>query len=543
MAIVQISQITNRKGLQIDLPQLAGAELGWSIDERRLWIGNGTLAEGAPVIGNTEILTEFSDVLELSAAYTYKGEAAGYTVQTGPTPSTPVALSLQTWFDQWATVKDFGAVGDGVTDDTAAINRAMEQLYCREINPQIRRALFFPAGVYRVTQTIKIPPFATLYGEGLDNSVIQMDTGDDSTLTEYVARTADSLQQIGVNIGSNGAITPQFVTVSNMGFKNLDLSTDVFLVEDADNCRFESVGFFGPLTTSTLTTDANDIAGVRFASTVTLITSQIVFDSCQFSGLTYGLNTATSQSGTDQTVSGITITNSKLDTLNQGIVLGTETLSGVGATGFRITNNIFDNIYAEGVIIGNVSLNATGYNIFYDVGNHFGGTTSPYTAIIDIQTNNNISVGDMFERTDAYAGAETPGSSFPRITINNTTSIAITNSATVQIGTYTIQSGKQATLADATGSATTVFTVNASLIRAFSVNYTIVRGTGYRTGTLLVATDSGATDLNYTDDYNQNLDIGVTLSVIQSSSTVSIQYTTSSTGTPATLTYSITNLA
>ena len=53
MAIVQISRITNRKGLQENLPQLAGAELGWSIDERRLFIGNGTLQEGAPVIGNT----------------------------------------------------------------------------------------------------------------------------------------------------------------------------------------------------------------------------------------------------------------------------------------------------------------------------------------------------------------------------------------------------------------------------------------------------------------------------------------------------------
>ena len=60
MAIVQISQITNRKGLAADLPQLAGAELGWSTDTRQLFIGNGTLADGAPVIGNTEILTEFS---------------------------------------------------------------------------------------------------------------------------------------------------------------------------------------------------------------------------------------------------------------------------------------------------------------------------------------------------------------------------------------------------------------------------------------------------------------------------------------------------
>jgi hypothetical protein len=79
MAIVQISRITNRKGLQENLPQLAGAEFGWSIDERRLFIGNGTLEEGAPVIGNTEILTEFSDILEIQSTYTYKGEAAGYT--------------------------------------------------------------------------------------------------------------------------------------------------------------------------------------------------------------------------------------------------------------------------------------------------------------------------------------------------------------------------------------------------------------------------------------------------------------------------------
>lgn len=63
MAIVQISQITNRKGLQENLPQLAGAELGWSVDTRRLFIGNGTLEEGAPEIGNTEILTEYSNVI------------------------------------------------------------------------------------------------------------------------------------------------------------------------------------------------------------------------------------------------------------------------------------------------------------------------------------------------------------------------------------------------------------------------------------------------------------------------------------------------
>ena len=56
MAIVQISRITNRKGLIENLPQLAGAELGWAVDTRQLFIGNGTLQEGAPIIGNTEII-------------------------------------------------------------------------------------------------------------------------------------------------------------------------------------------------------------------------------------------------------------------------------------------------------------------------------------------------------------------------------------------------------------------------------------------------------------------------------------------------------
>ena len=66
MAIVQVSRITNRKGLSENLPQLAGAEFGWVIDQRKLYIGNGTVSEGAPAIGNTEILTQYSDILAIS---------------------------------------------------------------------------------------------------------------------------------------------------------------------------------------------------------------------------------------------------------------------------------------------------------------------------------------------------------------------------------------------------------------------------------------------------------------------------------------------
>ena len=150
MAIVQISRITNRKGYTENLPQLAGAEFGWCTDSRQLFIGNGTLEDGAPVIGNTEILTQFSDITVLSN-YTYSDIVVGYSAQTGPTTSDPVVRTVQAKLDDMASVRDFGAVGDGVADDTAAINRALYQLYCRENNTQIRRSLFFPAGTYRTS--------------------------------------------------------------------------------------------------------------------------------------------------------------------------------------------------------------------------------------------------------------------------------------------------------------------------------------------------------------------------------------------------------
>jgi Pectate lyase superfamily protein len=542
VAIVQISRITNRKGLQVNLPQLAGAELGWSTDSRRLFIGNGTLAEGAPVVGNTEILTEFSDILEFQTTYTYKGEAAGYVVQTGPSADDPVTQSLQSWLDQFATVKDFGAVGDGLTDDTEAINRALFQLYCREVNPQIRRSLFFPAGVYRTTETIFIPPYANLYGEGENSSIIQLDNiNDDSTLNAFVARTCDSLQQYGANIGSNSAIPPQDITITNMAFRNLDPTTDVFLVEDAVNCRFERVGFFGPLNASDLVNENADTACVRFASGVTLITSICVFDNCIFVGATFGMNTATSLAGTDQETQGITVQNSTFSLLYQGVVLGSRPLVNNGSTGFRIVGNNFDNIYAEGVIFGLVSLNATGHNMFFNVGNHFGSLSTPFTACIDIQTANNISISDLFSRPDSFSTRVIPGVNFPRITLNQTASIATTNGGQLAMGTYVRQSGTRFNLLSNQSIPVAIFQVDSSVIKTFQINYTIIRDTSRRTGIFTVASDPlGA--VSSTDSFTENNATGILLLVGQSGETVTVSYT-STVGSTGNLDYSLTYLS
>jgi hypothetical protein len=90
MAVVQISKIQVRRGLKnsgIGVPQLSSAEFAWAVDSQELFIGNGSVAEGAPYVGNTKVLTEHDNILELAASYRF--------ADLEPSITQSVARSLQ----------------------------------------------------------------------------------------------------------------------------------------------------------------------------------------------------------------------------------------------------------------------------------------------------------------------------------------------------------------------------------------------------------------------------------------------------------------
>lgn len=257
MAIVQISRIQHRRGLQADLPQLASAELGWSIDERKLYIGNGTLEEGAPSEGVTEILTERSDFLGLISSYIFKGTDSGYTSITGPSVLDPVTRSLQSVLDESVSVKDFGAIGDGNSPsiDTAAINRAIRQIYVSSLNATyspVRRTIKFPAGIYRINSNIVIPPNCTLVGDGKNNTIIE-------GTTEAVFLTCDSLFQTAGSLGNGGATLPSNISISSMTLRNTSALVPALSIYNAtdvsvDNCYISgNIGITGTSTSIRIT--------------------------------------------------------------------------------------------------------------------------------------------------------------------------------------------------------------------------------------------------------------------------------------------------
>src|SRR5262245_15959623 len=80
---------------------------------------------------------------------------------TGATSS----RTLQDRMTDFITVKDYGAVGDGSTDDTAAIQAAVDAAWGPAGSPHARnltlnKPVIFPAGTYKVTDTIYVESVA-----------------------------------------------------------------------------------------------------------------------------------------------------------------------------------------------------------------------------------------------------------------------------------------------------------------------------------------------------------------------------------------------
>lgn len=95
-----------------------------------------------------------------------------------------VARSVQAKLREIVSVKDFGAVGDAITDDTAAIQAALD---AAEITT---RKVHIPRGRYLFTQ-LAIPTGLEVFGDGVG--------GYGSQLTSYPYDTTVLMQKSGVN--------------------------------------------------------------------------------------------------------------------------------------------------------------------------------------------------------------------------------------------------------------------------------------------------------------------------------------------------------
>jgi hypothetical protein len=416
MAVIEIAKIQVRRGQanQTGLPQLDSGEFGWAVDTQKLYIGNGSIDEGAPTVGNTEILTEHtvSNLFNLPN-YSYKGNTASSPVQTGPLGSGDTFRTYQEKLDDIVSLADFGIVGDG-NQNTPIVNgiggtpvyqqiqTAIDTIFNNsdKLEPRSRKKLFFPAGTYAITGTIYIPPYTTIVGDGPDKTVLEINTS--STCMQFKDVNGVIFEDLTTMDEVHG------VSIDGITFKSTvlpNIAQPLLKIDCGVDCQISQSKFSGIYTSQTTTAPYTgiEIRGQGAVTTENLLIQDSVFDS-----LFYAIKS-------NYDISNIVITNNKFNNLYKGIVwtdsLATDNY--VGPYRSKITHNTFANIRLQGIYVGanptsEHTDHVSAFNSFSEVGNNLLGDlqTSSGTSIIKFLTLGNTSVEDKFERDTSIETAK-----------------------------------------------------------------------------------------------------------------------------------------
>lgn len=152
-----------------------------------------------------------------------------------------VVTTVQAKLRETISVKDFGAVGDGVTDDTAAIQAAINALYSGTVQGG---TLFFPKGTYKVTSSIYQKPRVSFLGEGSRQSTIT-----------WGGASAPLLYSAVVYCVNGTDVSPDFVFSTNIqgiGIGGNNIAPVALAIRGhQENCRFVDI-LLGSFTTSGL---------------------------------------------------------------------------------------------------------------------------------------------------------------------------------------------------------------------------------------------------------------------------------------------------
>ena len=407
MAVIQLSRIQVRRGQAnqgTGLPQLAGGEFGWAIDTQELYIGNGSLTEGAPRIGNTKVLTQHDNIFALADAYSYKAEA-GY-IQTGSSASSPTNRSLQDRLDDQVSIKHFGLTGDpaiAVGDD---FQRAIDQLFINDASkgePSSRVVLFVDAGIYNIDRTIYLPPFVHLVGAGVESTIIRY-TGTGTvfqTVNETSTPGNPALDEVATDSATTFNNQPRFIHMSNMTIEQTDVNGIGLHLSSCVNSLFENIKFIGVWAIGNALPIINQgelppSTGILLDSLSTVVRSNNnKFENCVVSNFAYGV-------GGNQKITHNHFDSCEFFELGKGVYFGAQ-MNGTEEIPMHnlIHNSNFHDIHSEGIDITRGQYNQSQNNTFTLCGN--AGSSEYYSLypVINSDMTGNESVDDYFSRTVA----------------------------------------------------------------------------------------------------------------------------------------------
>lgn len=145
------------------------------------------------------------------------------------------------------SVKDFGAVGDGIADDAAAIQAAINT----------GKAVFLPNGIYKIGAALVLPSGSVVIGESMPNTIVRTTAAtnaitipDTVTVENYNCRIenllllGDGVGTIGIQVGSglNFSARHLITSVSIVGFTSHGIHLNGCSYVTVTECNISSCG-------------------------------------------------------------------------------------------------------------------------------------------------------------------------------------------------------------------------------------------------------------------------------------------------------------
>lgn len=533
MAIVNITRIQHRRGDLADLPQLSSGELGWAIDTQQLFIGNGSLSEGAPYVGNTEILTEHSDLtgyigsVAALGSFTFEGNPAGAV-------TTAVARSISDKLNDTVSVRDFGAEGDGA-DYSSELNTALDSLFGTSGGSQTRIALYIPAGVYEISSPLLVPPNTYVFGDGMGNTIIRNTAA--GPILVALDSTGASGGSMGLTLGPNDTL-PTNIFMRDITFEQT-VSDDLTELQSTTDMVLERVEFVGAYTDITDDVTNSGQVGLSFISPGSPTASgNITVTGCRFRQLGRAFQQT-------ELLNGISFDRCYFDTC--WIAVNLDITSPDVMDPVTVTNSYFKDVRREAMYASNTTKFTSIGNRFVNVGN--AGTGLATYPVLTSEGEGSVSWMDRFERlaTDLTPSNEPR---FYKASSNAAQTVAYADPEdrmrvglreTLRTYKYTVAGGTTENLYEIRVKPTAGYNGNT---RFQEVRYMLKIGATYtRTGILQLAINNTNVDLNETYNYvgSALTDAGITFSAAMVSGEVTIDCDNTNVSS-ATLVVSATNL-
>ena len=247
------------------------------------------------------------DVVDFYASLpaTAQNMSNAVTVAYDPPFTNSVATNVQAKLAQTVSVADFGAKGDGTTDDSASIQAAMNASY----------SVYFPPGTYLVNTQLVPTHAVDLIGAGREATKINLNVNDFGIKTTVSGRTVairdmslfgntSLTNNAGVSLFDNGNRTLERLAVYNFAQIGIQIVQSVNpIIKDVQlyNCSpsqsYPAIDI-NPGSTNTVNGVIENIyiygcsRGIRLTTAVDILLSNVTIDTCSVGLIT------TSASGT-----------------------------------------------------------------------------------------------------------------------------------------------------------------------------------------------------------------------------------------------------